>query len=144
MQADDVRVLRQSAVPTAAVGVLCGVAGALVSGGKGVLGAALAVLVVTVFFMISTVVVGRAARVSPQTLMASAMVTYLVKVVALAVITAQFKDTTLFNGRVFGFTAIACVLTWCATQVRAWMRSKMFYVEPASQNAVVREPVGKL
>jgi ATP synthase protein I len=144
MQADDVRVLRQSAVPTVAVGVLCGAVGALVSGGKGVLGAALALLVVTVFFMISTVVVGRAARISPQTLMATAMVTYLVKVVALVVITAQFTDTTLFNGRVFGFTAIACVLTWSATQVRVWMRTKMFYVEPASQSPVVRDPVGKL
>ena len=144
MQADDVRVLRQSAVPTAAVGVLCGVVGALVSGEKGVLGAALAVLVVTVFFMISTVVVGRAARIGPQRLMVTAMVTYLVKVIALAVITAQFVGTTLFNGHVFGFTAIACVLTWCATQVRVWMTSKMFYVEPASQNPVVHDPVGKL
>ena len=120
MQADDVRALRQSAVPTAAVGVLCAVVGGLVSGEKGVLGAALALLMVT------------------------AMVSYLVKVVALAVITAQFKDTTLFNGRVFGFTAIACVLMWCATQVRTWMRTKMFYVEPASQNPVLRDPVGKL
>lgn len=144
MQADDVRVLRQSAVPTAAVGVLCGVVGGLVRGEKGVLGAALAVLVVTVFFMISTVVVGRAARISPQTMMATALITYLVKVIALAVITAQFTDTTLFSGKVFGFTAIACVLTWCASQVRVWMRTKMFYVEPASQNPVVRDPVGKL
>jgi len=144
MQADDVRALRQSAVPTAAVGVLCAVVGGLVSGEKGVLGAALALLMVTVFFMISTVVLGRAARISPQTLMVTAMVSYLVKVVALAVITAQFKDTTLFNGRVFGFTAIACVLMWCATQVRTWMRTKMFYVEPASQNPVLRDPVGKL
>jgi ATP synthase protein I len=144
MQADDVRVLRHSAVPTAAVGVLCGVVGALVSGGKGVLGAALAVLVVTVFFMISTIVVGRAARISAQRMMVTALVTYLVKVIALAVITAQFVGTTLFNGRVFGFTAIACVLTWCASQVHMWMRTKMFYVEPASQSPVVRDPVGKL
>jgi ATP synthase protein I len=144
MQADDVRALRQSAVPTACVGVLCAVVGGLAAGGKGVLGALLGLAVVTVFFMISTVVVGRAARISPQALMVSAMVSYLVKVVALILITAQFTDTTLFNGRAFGFTAIACVLTWSATQVRTWMRSKIFYVEPVSQGPVVRDPVGKL
>jgi ATP synthase protein I len=144
MQAEDVRALRQSAVPTACVGVLCAVVGGLVSGGRGVLGAALGFAIVALFFMISTVVVTRAARVSPQALMVSAMVSYLVKVVALILITAQFKDTTLFNGRVFGFTAIVCVLTWCATQVRTWMRSKIFYVEPTSQGPVVRDPAGKL
>ena len=145
MQADDVRALRQSAVPTAVVGALCAVAGGLVDGGKGVLGALLALAVVTVFFMISTVVVGRAARVSPQTLMATAMVTYLVKIVLLAVISAQFKDTTLFNPRVFGLTAIVCVLTWSATQVRAWVTAKVFYVEPAAQqNSAAPGSAGKL
>jgi ATP synthase protein I len=144
MQADDVRALRQSAVPTAAVGVLCAVIGGLVVGGKAVLGAALAFVVVTLFFLVSSVIVGRAARVSPQTLMATAMVTYLVKIVALAVISAEFKDTTLFDARVFGLSAIACVLTWSATQARTWMRTRMLYVEPAQQSPAQREPVGKL
>ncbi len=130
MQADDVRALRQSAVPTAAVGVLCAVVAGIAAGGKGVLGAALALAMVTLFFLISTVVVGRAARVSPQTMMVTALGTYLVKILILAVVTAQFRDTTLFNGRAFGFTAIACVLCWSGTQVRSWMKAKTFYVEP--------------
>src|ERR1700737_2285281 len=130
MQAEDVRALRQSAVPTAVVGVLCAVVSGLTAGSKGVLGAALALLMVTLFFTISTVVLSRAARVSPQTMMATALGTYLVKILILAVVTAQFKDTTLFNGRAFGLTAIACVLSWSATQVRTWMKAKVFYVEP--------------
>ncbi len=130
MQAEDVRALRQSAVPTAAVGVLCAVVSALTAGSKGVLGAALALLTVTLFFTISTVVLSRAARVSPQTMMATALATYLVKILILAVLTAQFKDTTLFNGRAFGLTAIVCVLCWSATQVYSWMKAKTFYVEP--------------
>lgn len=136
MQADDVRALRQSAVPTAVVGVLCAVVSDLAAGGKGALGAVLALAVVTVFFMISTVAVGRAARISPQSMMITALSTYLVKVLLLAVITAQFRDTTLFNARAFGFTAIACVLTWSATQVRALVKAKVFYVEPAAHNSV--------
>ena len=130
MQAEDVRALRQSAVPTAAVGVLCAIVSALTAGSKGVLGAVLALLTVTVFFTISTVVLSRAARVSPQTMMATALATYLVKILILAVLTARFKDTTLFNGRAFGLTAIVCVLSWSATQVYSWMKAKTFYVEP--------------
>ena len=130
MQAEDVRALRQSAVPTAVVGVLCAVVSALTAGSKGVLGAALALLTVTLFFTVSTVVLSRAARVSPQTMMATALATYLVKILILAVLTAQFKDTTLFNGRAFGLTAIVCVLCWSATQVYSWMKAKTFYVEP--------------
>jgi ATP synthase protein I len=130
MQAEDVRALRQSAVPTAVVGVLCAVVSGLTAGSKGVLGAALALLMVTLFFTISTVVLSRAARVSPQTMMATALGTYLVKILILAVVTAQFKDTTLFNARAFGLTAIVCVLCWSATQVRTWMKAKVFYVEP--------------
>ncbi len=130
MQADDVRALRQSAVPTAVLGALCAVVAGIAAGGKGVLGAGLALLTVTLFFTISAVVLSRAARISPQTMMATALGTYLVKILLLAVITAQFRDTTLFNGRAYGFTAIACVLCWSAAQVRTWMKAKVFYVEP--------------
>ena len=130
MQADDVRALRRSAVPTAAVGVLCAVVSGVAAGGKGVLGAALALLVVTLFFAADYFVLGRAARISPQTLMAAAMGTFLVKILFLAVLSSQFRNTTLFNGRAFGLTAIACVLCWSATQVLTWMKAKTFYVEP--------------
>ena len=130
MQSDDVRALRQSAVPTAAVGALCAIVGSLVSGGKGVLGAGFALLMVTVFFAISSFAVRRAARVNPQSMMIVALGTFMVKILALAVVTAQFKDTTLFNGRVFGITAILCVLSWSAGQVRALVKSKILYVDP--------------
>ena len=131
MQAEDVRTLRQSAVPTAVVGVLCGVASGIAAGDKGVLGAAIALAVVTVFFMISSVVLNRAAKAGPQAMMIAAMSSYLVKILALAVLTAQFRDTTLFNGRAFGLTAIVCVLAWCGTQVRVMAKSKILYVDPA-------------
>lgn len=139
MQADDVRALRQSAVPTAVVGVLSAGIGAAVGGGKGALGAVLALAMVTVFFAISTFAVGRAARVNPQAMMITALGSYMVKILALALVTAQFRDTTLFNGRVFGFTAIACVLTWCATQVRALVKSKVLYVEPVPSTPVAKQ-----
>lgn len=130
MQAEDVRTLRQSAVPTAVIGVLCAVVSGVVSGSKGVLGAVLALAVVTVFFMISSLVLNRAAKISPQAMMIAALSSFMVKIVALAVLTANFRDTTLFNGRAFGLTAIVCVLAWCGTQVRAMVKSKILYVDP--------------
>ena len=139
MQAEDVRTLRQSAVPTAVVGVLCAVAAELVAGSKGVLGAVFALAVVTVFFMISSFVLNRAAKAGPQAMMIAAMSSYLIKIVLLAVLTAQFRDTTLFNGRAFGLTAIACVLAWCATQVRVMVKSKILYVDPTAVQLNHRE-----
>jgi ATP synthase protein I len=140
MQADDVRALRQSAVATTAVGVLGAVVGGVVSGGKGVLGAAIAILVVSLFFVISSIAVMRAARVSPQFMMIAAVGTYTVEILALAVLSAQFKDTTLFSGRVFGITAIVCVLAWSAGQIRAFVTAKTLIVEPSSVHGTVREP----
>ena len=84
MQADDVRALRQSAVPTAILGALCAVIAGFAAGGKGVLGAVLALAMVTLFFLISTVVVGRAARVSPQSMMITALATNEIDIALLA------------------------------------------------------------
>jgi ATP synthase protein I len=129
MQAEDVRALRRSAVPTALLGVVCVVIGAIVAGGKGALGALLALAVVTVFFSISRYVVERAARVSPQSMMIAALGSYMVKILALALLLANFRDSTAFNGRVFGFCAIALVLCWSGTQVREMSRNKVLQVE---------------
>lgn len=130
MQAEDVRALRQSAVPSALAGAVCVVVGAIVDGGKGALAGALALVVVGLFFSISHYAVARAAKANPSLMMGVALGTYMVKILVLAVLVANFRDTTLFNGRVFGFSAIALVLVWSGTQVRAMATSKMLYVEP--------------
>ena len=130
MQAEDVRALRQSAVPTAVVGLVAIGIGAAVSGIKGALGALLALAVVTAFFAVSAYVVGRAAKISPQAMMIAALSSYMVKIIALAVLLSAFQGTTLFNGQVFGFSAIALVLVWSGMQVRTMVKSKILYVEP--------------
>jgi ATP synthase protein I len=132
MQAEDVRALRQSAVPTAVAGLVAVGIGAAVSGFKGALGALLALAVVTAFFSISQVVVGRVAKSNPTMMMPAALGTYFIKIIVLAVLVSGFRDTTLFNGRVFGLSAIALVLVWSALQVRTMATSKILYVEPRS------------
>jgi ATP synthase protein I len=122
-------VRRAGALTAIAAVIMIAVSAALV-GVKGLIGALIGVAIVTVFFGISVLVVGRAARKSPQAMMVAAMVTYLVKIVLLAVVVSSLNGTTVFSTRTLGFVAIGCILVWSATQVITTMKLKMLYVEP--------------
>jgi ATP synthase protein I len=125
-------VRRAGALTAVAAAIMVAVSAALV-GVKGLIGALVGVVVVIVFFGISVLVVGRAARVSPEAMMVAALVTYVVKIVALAVILSSLNGTTAFSTRALGFTAIGCILVWSATQVITAVKVKMLYVEPEQQ-----------
>jgi ATP synthase protein I len=122
-------VRRAGALTAVAAAIMVAVSAALV-GTKGLIGALIGVAIVTVFFGISVVVVGRAARISPPAMMLAAIITYLVKIVALAVVVSALNGTTAFSTRALGFTAIGCILVWSATQVITTIKLKMLYVEP--------------
>ena len=122
-------VRRAGALTAIAAAIMVAVSAAVV-GVKGLIGALIGVALVTVFFGISVLVVGRAARVSPQAMMVAAMITYLVKIVLLAVVVSSLNGATAFSTRTLGFVAIGCILVWSATQVITTMKLKMLYVEP--------------
>jgi ATP synthase protein I len=124
-------VRRAGALTAVAAAIMVAVSAALV-GVKGLIGALIGVAVVAVFFGISVVVVGRAARISPPAMMLAAIITYLVKIVALAVVVSALNGTTAFSTRALGFTAIGCILVWSTTQVITTIKLKMLYVEPDS------------
>ena len=125
-------VRRAGALTAVAAAIMVAVSAAVV-GVKGLIGALIGVAIVTVFFGISVVVVGRAARISPPAMMLAAIITYLVKIVALAVVVSALNGTTAFSTRALGFTAIGCILVWSATQVITTIKLKMLYVEPDSE-----------
>jgi ATP synthase protein I len=125
-------VRRAGAITAVAAVVMVALSAALV-GVKGLYGALIGIALVTVFFGISVLVVGRAARHSPQAMMVAAMVTYVVKIVALAVVVSSLHGVNAFSARTLGFTAIALILVWSATQVITAARVKMLYVEPDEQ-----------
>jgi ATP synthase protein I len=127
-------VRRAGALTAAAAAIMVAVSAALV-GVKGLIGALVGVAIVTAFFGISVLVVGRAARISPQAMMVAAMITYLVKIVALAVIVSAMNGTTAFSTRTAGFVAIGCILVWSATQIITTMKLKILYVEPEQSTA---------
>jgi ATP synthase protein I len=123
---------RAGALTAAAAAVMVAVCAAL-GGVKGLYGALIGVAIVAVFFGLSVLVVGRAARISPQAMMVAAMVTYVVKIVGLAVVVSILHGMTSFSDRALGFTALGCILVWSAAQVVTAMKVKMLYVEPEEQ-----------
>jgi ATP synthase protein I len=138
-------ILRRSALATAPAAAAMVALSAIIGGGKGLVGALLGVGLVIVFFGISSFAMSRAARHSPQVMMVTAIVTYLVKIVVLLFFVVKYSGTTAFNGKLFGFTVIACVIVWSAAQVLVSARLKVPYVEPDSERLRVPyvEPDGK-
>jgi ATP synthase protein I len=130
MLANYARILRRSAAVTAAAAAVMVALSAAIGGGKGALGALLGTAIVAAFFAISVIAVGAAARVSPQVMMVTAMATYAVKILLLLLFVARFSNSTAFNPRLFGLTAIVCILAWSASQVTWSLRLKIAYVEP--------------
>jgi ATP synthase protein I len=128
-------VVRRAGALTAVAAAITVALCAALAGAKGLYGALIGVAIVTVFFGLSVLVVGRAARISPQAMMVAAMVTYLVKIVGLAIVVSVLHGMTAFSDRSLGLTAIVCILVWCAAQAVAAIRIKMLYVEPEQQPA---------
>ncbi|MDA8318264.1 MAG: hypothetical protein M0030_00410 [Actinomycetota bacterium] len=133
MLANYAQIVRRSAVTTAGVAAIMAVVSLAIGGVKGIIGAVLGIALVAVFFGISVIAVGRAARRSPQAMMITAIATYLIKIVLLLIFVVRFAGTTAFNSRMFGLTALACILAWSAAQVFWSMRLKTPYVEPSGQ-----------
>ena len=125
---------RAGALTAIAAAVMVAVSAAL-AGAKGLYGALIGIAIVTVFFGISVLVVGRAARISPGAMMAAAMITYVVTIVALAVVVSRLHGMTAFSDRALGLTAIGCILVWSAAQVITAVKIKMLYVEQEQQAA---------
>jgi ATP synthase protein I len=128
------RVVQWSVALTSVVAAVAVVLCAVFGGTKGTYGALIGVGVVTVFFALSILVVGRAARVSPMAMMVAALGTFLGKMIAFMIVLAVLRHSTAFNGKTLGFTALACILAWSAAQVITSMKLKMLYVEPDGES----------
>ncbi|MFJ4790453.1 hypothetical protein [Streptomyces sp. NPDC088794] len=130
MPSNDVRILAQAAVPTAAVGAIAAVVSGVVAGGKGAIGAAVATLIVILFMGIGLYVLQRTAKSLPHLFQMMGLMLYAAQILLLFMFLAIFKNTTLFNPRAFALTLVAGTLAWIAAQTRAHMKAKILYVEP--------------
>ncbi|HEX3965600.1 MAG TPA: hypothetical protein VHZ03_54645 [Trebonia sp.] len=127
------RVVRRSAALCSVVAVVMIAICAAIAGTKGLYGALVAIGIVTAFFGISIVAVGRAAKVSPMFMMAVAMATYIIKILVFMIVISLLRNVTVFNPRLLGLTAIVLILSWSAAQVVTMMRTKALYVTPEEQ-----------
>jgi ATP synthase protein I len=130
MPSNDVRILAQAAVPTAAVGAIAAVVSGVVAGGKGAIGAVVGTVIVIAFMGIGLYVLQRTAKTLPQLFQAMGLMLYAAQLLLLFIFMAAFKNTTLFNPRAFAITLVAGTIAWIAAQTRAHMKAKILYVEP--------------
>ncbi|MDX3386690.1 hypothetical protein PV682_35380 [Streptomyces niveiscabiei] len=130
MPSNDVRILAQAAVPTAAAGAIAAVVSGVVAGGKGAIGAVVATVVVVLFMGIGLYVLQRTAKTLPHLFQSMGLMLYAAQILLLFVFMAVFKNTTLFNPRAFAITLVVATLAWIAAQTRAHMKAKILYVEP--------------
>jgi ATP synthase protein I len=129
MPSHDARTIRGAAIPTAVAGVLATAISAGIAGGKGAIGAGFAAVLVLLFFAAGQIALDRFTRNTPQLMMAVALMVYTTQILLVAIVLAVFKDTTLFDTKVFAFTLLGCVFIWCGGQVRAHLKTKQFYVQ---------------
>ena len=124
------RVVRRSAALCSAVAVVMVAICAGIAGTKGLYGALVGIGIVAAFFGISIMAVGRAAKVGPMFMMAVAMASYIIKIIAFIIVVVLLHHVTVFNPRLLGLTAIVLILSWSTAQVIIMMRTKALYVTP--------------
>ncbi|GAB2706945.1 hypothetical protein [Kitasatospora kifunensis] len=132
MPSADAPLVRGAAIPTAVAGVAAVAAATAVAGAKGLYGALFATLLVMAFFSFGQIAIDRLSRNNPQMMLPVAMVVYMTQVLAVGIVLALFKGTTLFDTKVFGFTVLGCTAVWTVFIVRTGMKAKIFYVVPES------------
>ncbi|WP_067813859.1 hypothetical protein [Actinomadura kijaniata] len=131
MHSTDARILRGAALPSGLAGIVALVVGLVLAGSKGMLGAALGTITVLAFFTISVVAVSYASKISPQMMFAAAVFSYITKLLVMFALIAAFKDATAWNPKVFAYTVIALTLVWIGAEIRASLKVKTLYVDPA-------------
>ncbi|WP_371499164.1 hypothetical protein OG871_24070 [Kitasatospora sp. NBC_00374] len=129
MPSHDARILRGAAIPTAVAGVVAIAISTALVGTKGLLGALFATLLVMAFFSFGQVALDRLTRNNPHILMAAALLVYTTQILLVGIVLAVFKNTTLFDTKVFGFTLLGCALIWTGFQVRGAVKAKIYYVQ---------------
>ncbi len=142
MPSNDARNLLQTAVPTAAVGVVTVAVSGAVAGGKGALGAGVGVVLAILFMGIGLYVLQWTAKTLPHLFQAMGLMLYVAQLLLLLIFVGLFKGTSLFNPKAFAVALVVSTVVWMAAQARAYMKAKIFYVDPDSQKSEKSEKTG--
>jgi ATP synthase protein I len=130
MLSNDARIIRGAAFWAAPVGIVAAVLSVVLAGPKGLIGALVAIAVVTVFFGLGFWVLMRLTQNKPQLVMMAGLLVYAVQMLLIGVFIVVFKNTTLFSGKAFALTLLVTALAWVGGQIRHTLTSKTLYVDP--------------
>jgi ATP synthase protein I len=142
MPSNDVRNLLHTAVPTAAAGVIAVAVSGAVVGGEGAIGAVVGVALAILYMGIGLYVLQWTAKTLPQLFQAMGLMLYVAQLLLLMIFLAVFKGTSLFDAKAFAFSLIGATVVWMAAQARAYMKAKIFYVEPDSEKSEKPQKTG--
>ena len=124
-------------IPAFVVGGIGLIASTVAKGAAGFFGAALAQVVVIVFFAVHLIVSKASEKMDPTSVMVMAMLSYFVKILILGVIfflvLANVSTKTL-NRNAFGAVAIAVIIAWLTGEIRAFFALRMQMPLPSTTN----------
>jgi ATP synthase protein I len=135
MPSNDARNLLRIAVPTAVVGVITVAVSGVVAGGDGALGAAVGAALAILFMGLGLYVLQWTAKTLPHLFQAMGLMLYVAQLLLLLIFVGLFKHTSLFDPKTFALSLVVATVVWMAAQARAHLKTKMFYVEPDTQNS---------
>lgn len=129
MQSNDTRMLRGAALPTAVVGLGALLVASVAVGQRGALSAIIGTLLVTAFFGLGLYALARVGERWPELLLGAAMAIYTTQILLMLIPLALLRDASFVHQQSFGFTVLACLVTWLVGQTWMQTRVKTPYVQ---------------
>lgn len=126
----DMRDLLRIATPTAAVGAVATLAGGLLAGGDGAIGAVVGCVVVILFMALGQMALNWVGKAMPHLFQGMGLMIYSAQLVLLLIFILSIRNTSLFDLQVFALSLVAAVIAWITTQAVLHSRSKTLYVDP--------------
>ncbi|MEO7125318.1 MAG: hypothetical protein ABI382_08355 [Nakamurella sp.] len=113
-----------------AVGIVMTTVAAVVSGYRAFLGGATGIVIVGLFFTFSTLVVAKIGEKAPHMVLAAALGTYVVKIVALGIVIILLPPHGPIAPRWMAIAVVVGLVAWMSAHLRYILVSKVFYVDP--------------
>jgi ATP synthase protein I len=129
MHPSDARIVRGAVLATALAAVVVVVVAGVLAGRTGVYGALLGSSLAIAFFAVTIVVVSVAGRIASELMLPAALATYLVKVIAIAVMLILLRDTTAFSRTAFALATVIGACVFLVAELRIALRARAPYVE---------------
>ncbi len=114
----------------AVAGIALVAAGAIASGGRAAVGAAVGTLIVGLFFSFSAVVIAKAGEISPRLVMIAALLAYVFKIVALGVVLTLMPRDGVVDTHWMAAGVGLGLFVWLGAHMRYVWTTQIYYVDP--------------